>query len=384
MPWCGGGCLSAAPASVLPVDPGSATDAAQAAARLRAQWLTGRPGAGPEEVVRHLLAVQGQDLTGARLAVRARSRGLTAADVEAALGRRELVISWLNRGTLHLVTAADHRWLHPLTAPRMRASITRRLEQEGVSPEQAERGVATVAEALRQEGACTRARLREWLDDAGVPTARQALVHVLGAASLEGLIVRGPMLGAEQGFVLVDDWLGPAPPPLDRAEALARLARRYLAGHAPASAEDLAAWAGITLGDARTGLAEATAAGPEPASPAGGGSSAESSAETGVVSGSGAGAEGAGLPDPVLLGAFDPVLHGWPDREWVVGPHQRVITSNGIFRPTLLVGGRVVGTWTRPRGRVQLDLFEPVSAADREALDADARDVERFLDRTPG
>lgn len=362
------------PANVLLVEPGGVADAAAevaadvavgaAAARLRAQWLTGRPGTDPVAVVRHLLAVQAQDLTGARLAVRARSRGLTAADVEAGLDRRALVVGWLNRGTLHLVAAEDYRWLHALTAPRMLATVTTRLRQEGVSPEQAERGVATVAEALDQEGRCTRARLKAWLDDAGVPTAGQALVHVLGAAAIQGLMLRGPMAGAEQAFVPVDGWLGPAPDPVDRAEALARLAGRYLAGHAPARPEDLAAWAGITLRDARAGLAaaaEAAEAGPAEPVPAGDAAAPDR------------------LPRPVLLGPFDPVLHGWPEREWVVGRHRAVITVNGIFKATVLVGGRVVGTWTRPRGRVQLDLFEPVTEADRQALLAEAADVERYL-----
>lgn len=366
----------------------SATDrsavATSATERLRGQWLTGRPGADPVAVVRHLLAVQGQDLTGARLAVRARSRGLSAADVEAAFGRRELLITWLNRGTLHLVTPADYRWLHPLTAPRSRTSVQRRLRQEGVSPAQAERGIATVAEAIRRHGPSTRAALREALDGAGVPTAGQALVHLLFAAALEGLVVRGPMVGAEQGFVLVDDWLGPAPAPLDRAVALAELGRRYLAGHHPASAEDLAAWAGIPLGAART----AVAAGQEqaadddspaqlPPAPSPGGPAATPG---------GPAPSDPALPDPVLLGPFDPVLHGWPDREWVLGPHRHVITTNGIFKRTVLVGGRVVGTWTRPRGQVTLDLFEPVTPAALEALQADAMDVDRFLgnpDREP-
>jgi hypothetical protein len=185
--------------------------------RRRGQWLTGRPGRRPSEVVRHLVAVQAQDLVGARLAVRARSTGLTAADVDAALERRELVVTWLNRGTLHLVTAADYRWLHPLTAPRTTTGVTRRLRQEGVSPEQAERGLVTIVEAIRRDGPRTRAQLKTRLDDAGVPTAGQALVHVLAAASLAGLVVRGPMVGNDQAYVLVQDWLGPPPEAVDRS-----------------------------------------------------------------------------------------------------------------------------------------------------------------------
>lgn len=326
-------------------------------ARLWGQWLTDRRGRAPSDVVRHMLAIQAQDPVGARLAVRARSIGLTAGDVDAALARRELVVTWLNRGTLHLVTATDYWWLHPLTAPRTVTNVTRRLRQEGVSPAQVERGLATVVEAIRHGGPRTRAQLKTWLEDAGVPTAGQALVHVLAAASLAGLVVRGPMVGAEQAYVLVEDWLGPPPAAVDRGEALARLGARYRTGHVGASAADLAAWAGISLGDAREALAIRAhmSAGERPPD-----------------------ARGA-LPDPALLGPFDPVLHGWPDRGWLLGPYGHVVTTNGIFRPTVLVRGRVVGTWTRPRGQVHLALFEDVDPDVRRALANDGADVTRFL-----
>ena len=61
--------------------------------------------------------MQGQDPRGARLAVRARTTGLTAADVDRALTDRSLLITWLNRGTLHLVRSEDYPWLLALTAP---------------------------------------------------------------------------------------------------------------------------------------------------------------------------------------------------------------------------------------------------------------------------
>ena len=107
-------------------------DQAVTAQRCAAQLLSGDPAGSVEEVAGRLLAVQAQDPRGARLAVRVRSAGLSAADVDAALARRSLVVSWLNRGTLHLVRAEDYWWLHPLTAPQLRAGKSRRLAQEGV------------------------------------------------------------------------------------------------------------------------------------------------------------------------------------------------------------------------------------------------------------
>src|SRR5918995_6476566 len=111
-------------------------------ARLTAQLLAGAPASDPVAVVERLLAVQGQDPRGARLAVRARTEGVTAADVDRALtDERSLLITWLNRGTLHLVRSDDYGWLHALTAPRQLKPTARRLSQLGVGAADADRGV---------------------------------------------------------------------------------------------------------------------------------------------------------------------------------------------------------------------------------------------------
>ena len=343
-------------------------------ARLGAQLLAGRSAVSPEEVTARLLAVQAQDPRGFRLAVRARSTGLTAADVDAALtDRRSLVVSWLNRGTLHLVTADDYWWLHPLTTPQLAVGNTRRLAQEGVTPAQADRGVDVVAVAVGTEGPQTRAGLRRRLDAAGVPTRGQALVHLLFAAALRGVVVRGPVIRREQAFVGVRDWLGEPPPAVDRDESLGLLARRYLAGHGPASDADLARWAGLPLGQARLGLAAVADElvrrrdglvdlADRPAAPAG---------------------RSRALPPPRLLGAFDPLLLGWVGRDEVLGPHQQLVTTNGLFRPFALADGRAVATWGLADGVVTVDLLDPVIPATLSALRTDAADVLRFLGLPP-
>ena len=89
------------------------------ARRFESQLLLDRGLLDPIEVVGRITAVQAQDARGSLLAVRARSRGLTSADVDRCLtDERSLVVGWLNRGTLHLVRSEDHAWLHALTAPR--------------------------------------------------------------------------------------------------------------------------------------------------------------------------------------------------------------------------------------------------------------------------
>src|SRR5947209_4452578 len=224
------------------------------AERLTAQMLAGEPARDPVAVAERLLAIQAQDLRGARLAVRARSRGLSVADINRALTKdRSLLVTWLNRGTLHLVRSEDYPWLQALTAPRLRTANARRLFQEGVSSEAAERGIAVIERALVEEGPLDRDRLRERVAAAGVRTQGQAFVHLLALASIRGLIVRGPMVSGRHAFVLVRDWLGESAP-VDRDVALAELARRYLAGHGPADDRDLSRWSGLPLRDVRAGL----------------------------------------------------------------------------------------------------------------------------------
>ena len=333
------------------------------AGRLRSQLLAGPPARTPEEVAGRLLAVQAQDLRAARLSVRSRTTGLVASDVDRALERRELVVDWLQRGTLHLVRAEDRAWLHPLFVPGLLAVSARRLAQEGVPPDDAERGVAAVVRALTADGPLVRAALRERVAAAGVRTEGQALVHVLLLTSLRGHVLRGPVVGGEQAFVLVRDWLEPAPP-VAREVALARLAERYLAGHAPADDRDLARWSGLPLRDVRAGLGalgDRVQVRPD-----------------GLLALAGQDLEGS-LPPPRLLGGFEPVLLGWRSRAQIVGPHLRLVTDNGIFRPFALVGGRAVATWRWSGGQVSVTPLEPVDDDHLAALARDGDDVARFL-----
>lgn len=343
--------------------------------------------------------MQAQDERGFRLAVRARTLGLTAGDVERALGEGELVVTWLNRGTLHLVRAEDYPWLHALTAPRQLAAVTRRLGQEGVDGRVAERGVAAIERALADAGPLTREQLGERLERAGVRTEGQALVLLLALASLRGVAVRGPVVEGKHAYALVRDWLGEPPPatcggaggasdahgggrvaaPADRDSALAELARRYLAGHGPASGRDLARWSGLPLRDARAGLSATAASLHE--------------RDDGLLDLADREPPPETEPQPRLLGPFDPVLLGWASRDWLLGEHDARVVSGGIFRAFALADGRPVATWRLRRGEVEFDPFAYAEAArgteqvrgdgapkaHAEALAGEAADVARFL-----
>jgi hypothetical protein len=346
------------------------------ARRAAAQLLAAPGGPDAPSVVRRLLAVQAQDWRAARLALRARSDGLLAADVDRAMDARALAVGWLGRGTLHLVAAEDYPWLLGLTAPAREAASRRRLQQEGVSPEGAERAVVIVERALAGDGPLTRAELAERIAAHGIRTEGQATPHLLMLAARRGVVVLGPTRGGEPAFVLARGWLGAAPPTRleggARDAALAELARRYLAAHGPATAADLGAWIGLPLHDARAGLR---------------GIAGELVEDRG------------GLVDlarreapprrvaPRLLGAFDPYLLGWKDRAFAVPAEhgRRVQPGGGIVRAVATVDGLAVGTWSaRRRGdglAVEIERFAGVSARAQAALRREAADVARFEGR---
>jgi hypothetical protein len=323
-------------------------------ARAAAQLLH-RPGDGVAAVTRHLLAVQAQDLRAARLAIRARTEGLTVADVDAAIDAAEVVVGWLGRGTLHMVAREDYSWLLALTAPTRFANSRRRLGQLGVPPDDGERAVAVIEAALA-DGPLTRPELAERLAAHGIATEGQATPHLLGLAALRGVAVPGPLRDGRQAFALARDWLGsdapgpagargpagrrrPAPP--DRDAALAELARRYLTAHGPASEADLAAWIGLPLRDARAGFAAIAGEAEKRARPP------------------------YGIP-PRLLGPFDPYMLGWKDRSFAVPDElaRAVHPGGGIVRAVATIDGLVVGTWT---------------ASDKpEGFEEELADLERF------
>jgi hypothetical protein len=358
--------------------------------RSAAQLLDRRIPGTPEDAVRALLAVQAQDRSAWRLALRARVEGITAADVNVALTeKRSLIVAWLNRGTLHLVCAEDFPWLRALTAPTHVAGNSRRLAQLGLSPDDVDRGVACIGRSLATEGPLGRVQLRKRVAALGIKTEGQATYHLLFAAVLRGVALLGPVRGGEHLFAHPGEWLGiePRPPESLTGEArdvsLTELARRYLRGHGPATAGDLAKWAGLPLRDARIGL---RAIGAELVEYEGG--LLDLADRTAPDSERTAGPDAVTLP-PRLLPGFDPCLLGWREREPFLQRPDELLAirpDNGIFRPAATVDGVVAASWGLRRQAdrivVRLEPFAPLDTRAEAALAAEAQDGARFEGRT--
>jgi len=308
------------------------------ALRVVAQHIGGQGLARSVEVVRWMLAMQAQDFPGVKWSIGVRQPGATEAAVEAACDAGEIVRSWPLRGTLHLVAGEDLGWLLALTAPRALASAAGRRASLGITERDVENAREVAVSALSGRRALTRDALLAAFDTAGVSTHGQRGYHLLWYLAQTGTLVLGATDRRQQTFALLDDWV-PRPRKLDREEALGELALRYFRSHGPAVAADLARWSGLTLGDARRGIA---ACGVQLVTLEVDGVAYHLAPET----------MDAATPAArvYLLPGFDEYLLGYADRTAALAPEHReaiVPGGNGMFKPTIVVDGEVVGTWRR-------------------------------------
>lgn len=222
--------------------------------RLHSQHLAGAGLDGATEVVSHLLGVQAENHGQASWAVATRTTGLTEADFAQVFDAGDILRTHVLRPTWHFVRPEDLRWLLDLTAPRIRPtyrSIQRELDLDDAD---LDRAAGHIVDALSDGRHLTRAALGERLAEEGLPAEGRGLMLAAAHAELSGLICSGAMRGGQHTYALLDA-RAPDARRLDRDEALAELALRYVTGHGPATERDLAYWATLTLTDARAGLA---------------------------------------------------------------------------------------------------------------------------------
>ncbi len=285
-----------------------------------------------------MLALQAQDFPGVKWSVGLRHQASSEAAVDAAFQGAEIVRSWPLRGTLHLVPAEDVGWLLELTAPRVLGSAAQRRAYLGLAEADVELARGIAVDALTGGRVLTRDALLGAIEAGGVSTSGQRAYHLLWYLAQTGTLVLGAPAGRQQTFALLGEWVR-TPRRLEGDEALAELALRYFRSHGPATVRDLARWSALTMGDVRRGLA---ICGSQLAAIELEGVTYHLAPET--------------LEEPLpatgvhLLPGFDEYLLGYADRSAALAPaHAQAVVpgGNGMFKPTIVVDGEVVGTWRR-------------------------------------
>jgi len=364
------------------------------ARRMAAHRLSG-PAPDVVAAAQHMTATQAQEFWGGRWALAIRAAGEpTLSEVDAAFERGELIRSWTQRGTVHIVDPRDLEWMLSITSDRQNrqaAGIHRSLDIDDDPLARAEHAARA---ALRGGNRLTRPEFAAILAGAGVDTAGMRGNMILTALCRRAVMVLGPVVPREdaptreQYLVAADEWITGAVTP---ADPLAEMLVRYLRGHGPATLADFRWWAGLPLRLARA--AREGAGGRVAEVDDGVLVEADAEAQAGAEPGADAGAPRPDVgerplgADPLALPPFDEYYLSYADRT-VAAPEDlvRVIgpSANGAVKPVLIdSGGSVVGTWKHSLavGRHHLapvaDLPDP--GADPASVTAALARFSRFL-----
>ncbi len=331
------------------------------------------------EIVPQLFALQSQEWHSAQLAIHARGRDLTQADVvHAREVERAFVLTWSLRGTLHLVAAEDIGWQLELCGPPAIRGSRSRYQQLGLSEDLRERALSEMQDILKREGALSRPELARSLSARGIPTAGQAIHHLARFAALRGLICLGAEVDGDLTYTLLDDWLPAAQPARQLDNPLAHFARRYLAAYGPATMADFKRWSGLTAAQAKQAWAAISAECLALSLPDGEALLLERQAALLESS--------PDEPTLRLLPRYDNYLLGYESRRFMVADQyaKRVHPGGGLIRACVLIDGEAKANWKLEKRRAGLRVVvEPFEALERSifpSLEAEVESLGRFLD----
>ena len=342
--------------------------------RLRAQGLALPTDRTPTEAVRLLAAVQSQEPAHAFWSLALRSDAVIEAEVRAAYDAGEFLRTHVLRPTWHFVAAEDVRWLQATTAGRVHQANGSMLRKRGITVAHLARATRALAAALAGGRSMTRSELVPVLAEAGLPTAQLDVVLMVMHAELEQVVVSGPMRGATHTYALLDDR---APRSATDGADPTRLLLRYLTGHGPASARDVARWSSLTLTTVRSALAELSdQLGDELAA-----------VQVGAETYHYLPPERGGTPPPVLLlPLFDELPLAYRDLAFPATAGHPHPPDVDLRSGSVFAGDANLGTWRREvrgasRVEVALDLAPGVPDDLRALADAEAARLAGFLGR---
>ena len=335
----------------------------------------------PVEVVGWLGALQSQDFEGAKWALAQRAQGLNHADIQAAYDQGDILRLHLMRPTWHFADPADVRWILGLTAQRLNrkmSSYDRRLE---LDDSVYARSNAVIRAALEGGKQLTRQELAVELRKAGIePGSVQRLAHLMMRAEQDGIICSGARRGKQYPYALLDERVTVSHK-FEGEAALAELTRRYFQSHGPATLNDFCWWSGLTVSDARVGMALQQAPFEQ----------AVMDGKTYYYNGE-VNLSGWHSPMVYLLPNYDESVGSYKDHSISVDPRYwgnwdaDYAASFRIYSHHLLVDGLIVGQWRRSVGKDRLEiglkLFGKLAEREFSAVEEAATRYGQFLGLT--
>ena len=349
------------------------TDSDVARLRLLNQQIGAVRFAKPGDVVQWMGAIQAQDYRAGLWAVGLRTRKANEQSVEQAIAQKKIVRTWPMRGTLHFVVPSVVRWMLKYLTPRIVSRASFRFKQLRLDVDTFARCRKIIADTLRQKKSMTRESIYALLERNKISCAGQRGIHILWRLAQEGLICFGAHEGKHPTFVLLDEWIGETKLP-PREEAIASLAKQFVASHGPVSLKDFSWWSGLTMTEARSALEDVK-------------DSFASELVNGQTYWFAANTKLAPAADrnAFLLPAFDEFLVGYKDRSAAIDSRhaRKALPGGGILNPTVVVDNQIVGTWRRTIAKenivIEITHFRTLTKDDEQDIGAAAGRYGKFL-----
>jgi len=341
--------------------------------RMASQQIEGAACTTAAGLVSWMGAMQAQDYAQAKWAIGKRLPGLTDTLVEEAYNRGEILRTHLMRPTWHFVSAEDISWMLDLTAPQVKRLLKTRDKQLELTEPIYSKSRDLLERMLSNGLSMTREELTGEYANIHIATNDNRLSHLMLRAELDGIICSGPIRKNKLTYTLLADRV-PFKKVLTRDEALATLATRYFTSHGPATLRDFIWWSGLSVTDARKAL--------EMIKPLF--QSETIGTETYWFAGT-LKATTPLSPSIHLLPAYDEYLISYADRSAALASvhNKKAISVNGIFRPVIVVNGRVEGLWKRNTVgdliKIETSHFQLHDPATRQGIEDEAARYGHFL-----
>jgi hypothetical protein len=319
--------------------------------------------------------MQAQDLSMVKWAVGQRLQASTEKTFENAYNNGEIIRTHLMRPTWHLVSAEDVYWLLELTAPRLKSGLKARNTQLELTEDIFSKSCQIIERELDGGMALTREKLARVFEKEKIKTDENRFSHLMMRAELDGLVCSGPPHNNKLTYALLSDRV-PVKKQLSKEEALHELAKRYFFSHGPATLQDFVWWSGLSVSDARKAL--------EMNKPNLISEVVQSETYWFVNSISYLKFNSVNV---YLLPAFDELLISYRDRTALITDenNKKAISSNGIFRPIVVIGGKVCGIWRRISQKnqtlIEVNLFLRQNRQIVELIEVEANRYGLFINK---
>ena len=340
--------------------------------RLLNQHLASPLFTNPADLVYYMGAIQAQDYTGAKWAIAQRLKAASDKAIEKAFTNGDIIRTHVMRPTWHFVHPLDIRWMLELTAARVMAiagTQYRQFQLDNAIFSKCEKAILQAMEGGKQ---LMRDEIAEALQHAGVATDEQRFIHIMMQMELIGLVCSGGRQGKQFTYALLDERVPPVKS-LDKQEALVVLAERYFIAHGPATLQDYVWWSGLIVADAKAGLEMIKHKLNHAASDGNTYWFAEKDTPKTKP------------PAAFLLPNYDEYIVSYKDRSATIAASDinKADPRGTIFNHTIVVNGKIIGTWKRNIGKTRVDIelipFVPLSKANHAAIASAAKRYARFL-----